>query len=188
MIGPGVQNIHSLISVTLDLSSSHYSRWRDNVLLTLGCYSLSDHVLLDITYVGVPAWDQMDNIVNSWIWHTISPDLQDITRQRGHTACDAWLALENHFLGNRKTRSLHIDGTFRSFVQGDLSVNDYCQKMKGFTDSLSDLGVDVTDHVLMQNVLCGLNKNFNHLHSIFMDATPFPSFQKVLDDLCLEEI
>jgi hypothetical protein len=115
----------------LDLSSSDYSWWRDNVLLTLGCYSLSDHVLLDTTYVDVPAWDQMDNVINSWIWCTISPNLQDVTRQCGHTACDAWLALENHYLGNRKTRSLHIDGTFRSFVQGNLSVNDYCQKMKG---------------------------------------------------------
>jgi hypothetical protein len=31
-------------------------------------------------------------------------------------ARDAWLALENHFLGNRETRALHIDATFLSFV------------------------------------------------------------------------
>jgi hypothetical protein len=37
--------------------------------------SLSDHVLLDTTYVSVPAWDRMDNVVKSWIWATISPDL-----------------------------------------------------------------------------------------------------------------
>jgi hypothetical protein len=73
-----VQNIRSLISVTLDLSSAHYARWHDNVLLTLGRYSLSNHVLLYTTSVGVPAWDRMDNIIKSWIWGTISPDLQDI--------------------------------------------------------------------------------------------------------------
>jgi hypothetical protein len=33
-----------------------------------------------------------------------------------------------------------------------------------------------------------LNKNFEHLHTIFTHMMPFPSFQKVLDDLCLEEI
>jgi hypothetical protein len=183
-----VQNVRSFVSVSLYLSSTHYARWRDNVLLTLGCYSLSDHVLLDTTYVGVPAWDRMDSVVKSWIWGTISPDLQDITRQRGHTARDTWLALENHFLGNHETRTLHINATFRSFVQGDLSINHYCRKMKGFTDSLADLGVDVTNHVLVLNVLHGLNKNFEHLYVIFTHATPFPSFQKVLDDLCLEEI
>jgi hypothetical protein len=53
----GVQNICSRISVTLDLSSAHYDRWRDNILLTLGRYSLSDHLLRDTTSVGVPAWD-----------------------------------------------------------------------------------------------------------------------------------
>jgi hypothetical protein len=36
-----VQNICSLVSVTLDLSSAHYAWWRDNVLLTLRRYSLS---------------------------------------------------------------------------------------------------------------------------------------------------
>jgi hypothetical protein len=60
--------------------------------------------------------------------------------------------------------------------------------MKGFADSLSDLGVDVTDHILMLNVLRRLNKNFEHLRAIFTHVMPFLSFQKVLDDLCLEEI
>jgi hypothetical protein len=127
-------------------------------------------------------------VVNLWIWGTISLDLQDVTRQRSHTAHDAWLALENHFLSNRKTRTLHIDVTFQSFIQGNLSVNDYCQKMKGFIDYLTDLGVNVTDHVLVLNVMRELNKNFEHLRTIFMHVMPFPSFQKVLDDICLEEI
>jgi hypothetical protein len=122
----GVQNIRSLITVTLDLSSTHYAWWHDNVLHTLRCYSLSNHVLLDTTYVGVLTWDRMDSVIKLWMWGTISPDLQDVTRQHGHTAHDAWLALENHFLSNRETCALHIDSTFWSFVQGDLSINDYC--------------------------------------------------------------
>jgi hypothetical protein len=69
-------------------------------------------MLLDTTFVGVPAWDRMDNIVKSWIWGTISPDLQDIIHQRRHTARDAWLSPENHFLRNHKTHPLHIDATF----------------------------------------------------------------------------
>jgi hypothetical protein len=44
----GVQNIHSLITVSLDLST-HYARWRDNIMPTLERYSLFVHVLLDIT-------------------------------------------------------------------------------------------------------------------------------------------
>jgi hypothetical protein len=80
----GIQNIRSLIFVTLDLSSVQHARWCDNILLTLGRYSLSDHVLLDTTSVSVPAWDRMDIVIKLWIWGTISPDLQDVVQQRGH--------------------------------------------------------------------------------------------------------
>jgi hypothetical protein len=55
----------------------------------------------------------------------------------------------------QRNSTLHIDATFWSFVQSKLSVNDYCRKMKGFTDSLIDLGIDVTDHVLVLNALMG---------------------------------
>jgi hypothetical protein len=120
-------------------------------------------LLLDTTYIGIPAWDRMDNVIKSWIWGTTSPDIQDVTQQCGHMARDAWLALENHFLSNRKTHALHIDATFRSFIQGDLSVNDYCQKLRDIAYSLSDLGIEIADRVLMLNVLHGLNK----IHIIF---------------------
>jgi hypothetical protein len=76
---------------------------------------------------------------------------------------------------------------FLNFVQGNLNVYDYNQNMKGFNDSIIDLGVDVPDCVLM-NILRGLNKNYDHLLVIFTHTTPFPSFQRVHDDLCLEEI
>jgi hypothetical protein len=45
-------------------------------------------MLLDTTSVGIPTWDRMDNVVKSWIWGTISADVQDIVSQRGHTARD----------------------------------------------------------------------------------------------------
>jgi hypothetical protein len=72
-----VQNIRSLVTVVLDASSAHYARWRDNVLLTLWRYALSDHVLSDDTFVRVHAWDRMDMAVKSWLYGTISFELQD---------------------------------------------------------------------------------------------------------------
>jgi hypothetical protein len=99
----------------------------------------------DDSFVDVPAWDMMDMLVKSWFFGTISPALQDVTHQRGLTARAAWLALENRFIDNQETRALHIEATFQNFVQGDLNVNGYCLKMKGFVDSLIDLSVDVLD-------------------------------------------
>ena len=54
----------------------------------------------------------------SWIFGTLSLDLQDIVRTHGGTARQAWLALEGQFLGNAETRALQLDASFRTFEQG----------------------------------------------------------------------
>jgi hypothetical protein len=48
--------------------------------------------------------------------------------------------------------------------------------MKGFTNSLPNLYIDVTDCVLMLNILRGLHRNFEHLYAMFMNVTPFLLF------------
>jgi hypothetical protein len=40
----GLHNIRSLVSIVLDQTSSHYPRWRGQVLLTLRRYALDDIV------------------------------------------------------------------------------------------------------------------------------------------------
>jgi hypothetical protein len=43
------------------------------------------------------------------------------------TSCHLWLTIENQFLGNREQRTLHLDTAFHNFVQGDLSMSEYCK-------------------------------------------------------------
>jgi hypothetical protein len=106
--------------VTLEPSSTNFASWRGHLLLTLKWYALTDHVLADSYFSNDTAWDRMDNIVLSWIFGTISIKLQE----RHGTARQAWLALENDFIGNRETCALH------------LTVGEYCRKMKGSAESL----------------------------------------------------
>jgi hypothetical protein len=80
-----------------------------------------------------------------------------VVRERGCTARHLWLAIENQFFGNREHRTLHLDVAFRTFVQGDLSVNEYYHKFKAMADSLADLGAHVDDRILIFNILRGLN-------------------------------
>jgi hypothetical protein len=111
-----VQNIKHLIPIVLEFqSSSNYSKWRGYFLLTLGRFSLKDHVLSDDARPDDPAWSRMDCVVVSWIFNTISPDLLDIVHEHaGTTARAAWLAVENQFLGNRESRALILDAEFRN--------------------------------------------------------------------------
>jgi hypothetical protein len=130
----------------------------------------------------------MDSVVLNWISNSITPELHQVVRERGATACHLWLAIENQFLGNREQRTLHLDAAFRNFVQGDLTLSEYCRKFKNMVDALADLGSRVDDRILILNILRDLNPRFEHLGAIIWRYTPFPSLLKVRDDLILEEL
>jgi hypothetical protein len=133
-----VQNIRLMVPVVLEPESPSYARWRD-LLLTLRRYALDDHVLCDPTGVApTAAWVRLDSIVLTWIVGTISVNLHSLLRNIPHARA-AWLAIEGQFLGNAEARALCLNVAFRTFVQGDLSVSEYCRKMKAMADSLGDL-------------------------------------------------
>jgi hypothetical protein len=75
-----------------------------------------------------------------------------------------------------------------TFVQGDLSITDYCKSFKCMADDLADLGEAVTDRTLILNVLRGLNEKFASIGRHLRRGRPFPSFLEVCDDLILEKI
>ena len=184
----GVQNIRSLIPVVLDATSGPYTRWREQFLLAVGRFALQDHVFLDAPPPSSPDWERMDCVVRSWLHSTISADLAEVVMGRGGSARAAWLAIEAQFLGNRETHALHLDAQFRHFCQGDLSITDYCRKLKSMADDLADLGEPVTDRTLVLNVIRNLNENFTDIGRHLRRGRPFPTFLDVRNDLLLEEI
>jgi len=184
-----VQNIKNLIPIVLDLQSSNYSKWRGYVLLILGRFALKDHVLSDVPRHTDPAWPRMDDVVVSWLFNTISPDLLDVIHERdGVTARAAWLGIEQQFLNNRESRAMLLDAEFRTLAQGALSIDDFCRKMKGMADALADLGEPVNDRTLVLNILRGLNERFQFMAQLIPRQKPFPSFVDVRADLRLAEL
>ena len=130
----------------------------------------------------------MDCVVLSWLFGTLTVELQDTVREGGGSARDAWIGIEEQFLGNRETRALYLDAEFRPFVQGDLLIRDYCRKMKGMADALGNLGEVITDRTLVLNVLRGLNAKYDHIKALLKRTRPFPTFNEVRNDLQLEEL
>jgi hypothetical protein len=126
-----VQNIRNLVHVVLDLAAGNYNRWRDQILLVVGKYSLESHILADLSAPAFPDWVCMDCVVKSWIAGTISTDLAETAIDRNATARTVWRTLEDQFHGNREARVLQLDVKFRNFVQGDLSVTNYSRELKG---------------------------------------------------------
>jgi hypothetical protein len=99
-----------------------------------------------------------------------------------------WFALEAQFLNNYKSCVLQFNARFHIFKQGDLSVSDYCRRMKGMVDDLCALGETITDHHLILNLLHGLNKRFNHMKIFIKWSQLFLSVHTVYSHLELEEI
>jgi hypothetical protein len=121
----------------------------------------------------------MDNVVLNWISNSISTYLHQVVRECGFTARHLWPAIENQFLGNHEQRTLHLDAVFCTFVQGDLSVNEYCRKFKAMADGLTVLDAPIEDRILVLNILRGLNQRFEHVGSIIRCYSPFLNFLKV---------
>jgi hypothetical protein len=134
-------NVRQLVNIVLD-SSTNYACWRDLMEQALQRYALLEHITDDAPSTD-PGWIQMDSVILNWISNSISADLHQVVRERGCTMHHLWLAFENQFLGNCEHHTLHLDATFCTFVQGDLSVNEYCRKFKAMADGLADLSATV---------------------------------------------
>jgi hypothetical protein len=160
-----VFNVHQVVNIVFDSSSTNYACWRDLMEQALQRYTLIKHIT-DDTPSNDPWWIWMDNVVLNWISNSISADLHQVVREHGCTTRHLWLTIENQFLGNREQRTLHLDAAFRTFVQGDLSINGYCRKFKAMADGLANLGAPVEDRILVLNILRGLNQRFEHVGSI----------------------
>jgi hypothetical protein len=128
-------------------------------------YALIKHVMDDAPSNDL-GWIQMDSVILNWINNSISVDLHQVVREHGCMTRHLWLAIENRFLGNHGQHTLHLDAVFHTFIQGDLSVNEYCCKFKAIVDGLADLGSLVEDRILILNIFQGLNQRFEHVGSI----------------------
>ncbi|KAG8054523.1 hypothetical protein GUJ93_ZPchr0001g29915 [Zizania palustris] len=183
-----VLNIKSLVPATLDLATANYTKWRGLFLVTVGKYALTDHVLKDDYHPHRADWVRMDCVVLAWLYGSISAELLEIVMSSTATARTVWRSLEHQFLGNRERRALNLTSEFHNFAQGDLSVTDYCRRLKTMADSLGDLGEPVLDRTLVLTLLRGLNPKYQHLTTLLPMQRPFPSFVETRSQLLLEEL
>nr|XP_051229807.1 uncharacterized protein LOC127347685 [Lolium perenne] len=132
-------------------------------------------------------WGRDDYTVLSWIYGSVSIDLLGIVMRPGATARIIWDAIENLFRDNKKHRAIQLEADFRNTPQGDLSISDYCAKLKALADSLGDIGHPISDETLVLTLLRGLNENYAHLRSFLPFQVPFPTFLQTRSALILEE-
>nr|XP_051190781.1 uncharacterized protein LOC127304116 [Lolium perenne] len=178
------------VPITLSFDDGNYTSWCELFLIALGCYGLTAHVTGESTPSDTgpdSPWGRDDYTVLSWIYGSVSVDLLNIVMRPGATARTIWGAIEDLFRDNKKHRAIQLEADFRNTPQGDLSISDYCAKLKALADSLGDVGQPISDENLVLTLLRGLNENYAHLRSFLLFQVPFPTFLQTRSALLLEE-
>ncbi|XP_039806492.1 uncharacterized protein LOC120670460 [Panicum virgatum] len=182
-------NIRAHVHIVLDLENTSYSQWRRLFDTVFGKFGLRDHV---ISSTATPRfsdseWAMIDECIVNWLYMTISTELVDIVMEQNDTALAVWTAIEELFHDNRLTRAVHLESVFRSLLQGDLSVTEYCSQLKVLAGKLADVGHPIREDNQVVNLLRGLNPRLRHMISSINTQDPLPSFRKVRSQLLLEE-
>nr|XP_045083600.1 uncharacterized protein LOC120962851 [Aegilops tauschii subsp. strangulata]XP_045083601.1 uncharacterized protein LOC120962851 [Aegilops tauschii subsp. strangulata]XP_045083602.1 uncharacterized protein LOC120962851 [Aegilops tauschii subsp. strangulata]XP_045083603.1 uncharacterized protein LOC120962851 [Aegilops tauschii subsp. strangulata]XP_045083604.1 uncharacterized protein LOC120962851 [Aegilops tauschii subsp. strangulata]XP_045083605.1 uncharacterized protein LOC120962851 [Aegilop len=181
-------DIRRHVPVTLDLLAGNYTEWRRHFDTVIGMFGLRDHVDPEaLPRLDHPEWLMADHVVVHWLYTTIAPELLDAVMHPEDTAIAVWTAIDGVFRDNHLARAVYVDAEYHAAVQGDMSVMQYCTKLKNFTDQLRDLGQPVTDTRQVFHLLRGLNRQYHSVIPHVTSQVPLPSFLQVRSFLLLEE-
>lgn len=94
------------------------------------------------------------------------------------TACAIWLSVDQQFFGYKGSHTLIPYAEFCTFVQGDLLIDDYCHHLKTMVDKLVALSDPFWDHMLILNILRGLNDRFAYMAALIQRKASFAAITK----------
>lgn len=185
----GISQIKAYIPIKLDMIKLNYQVWRE--LFETHCISFGVLGHIDGSLLPTPdtekEWKEHDGLVKMWIYGTISDSILETVLTTKCTARDLWLKIENLFRDNKEARALQIENELRTIVIGDLSIHDYCNKLKTLSDLLANLDSPVPEKSLVMHLLNGLSEKFDNIINVIKHKVPFPSFLETRSMLSMEE-
>uniref|UniRef100_A0A453N022 Retrotransposon gag domain-containing protein n=1 Tax=Aegilops tauschii subsp. strangulata TaxID=200361 RepID=A0A453N022_AEGTS len=107
--------------------------------------------------------------------------------QEEDTALSVWTSIDGIFRDNQLARAVYIDAEYHAVVQGDLTIMQYCTKLKTYTDQLRDLGQPVTETRQVFHLLRGLTHQYHGDIPHITLRNPLPTLLQTCSFLLLEE-
>lgn len=187
-----VSNIKTHVPIQLSLDQMNHVIWSELFSTHCDGYDVADHI--DTTYVPTeanpnlvpptyPEWKKLDSIVKSWIYGTITPSLLQNIFEKNLTARKAWVSLHNHFHINKEAKFIQLDNQLRNITLGNMSINDYCTKIKTMTDLLSNMDKSVPDENLVAYTVKGLPRRWEGVATHIRLQKPPPSWIETQNNL-----
>ncbi|KAJ9545930.1 hypothetical protein OSB04_025637 [Centaurea solstitialis] len=135
-----VSNIRNLILLTLDTQND--KKFNTTYGLNYSKLLLQPIVFFTdaLSTVAAASFMQLDAIILSWIYGTISEDLLLTIVKSSSTAHEAWLRIKNLFQDNKSARAADLEQQFiHTKLDNFSSVPSYCQHLKMLFDQISDM-------------------------------------------------
>ncbi|XP_076943264.1 uncharacterized protein LOC143613449 [Bidens hawaiensis] len=193
-----VSNIKNLIPITLDNETGQYTSWSELFKIHCRAYQVHDHLLPKPTpaFTAPDAakqsaadelWDRLDTIVLQWIYGTISNDLLQTILKPNTTAHMAWTTLAKLFQDNKMSRSIYLTQKLSNTRLDNFdSMAAYCQAVKVLSDQLANVDAPLSDEKMVQQLIIGLNEQYEGIAMLQSNLKPLPSFHEARSKLMHE--
>ncbi|XP_021756089.1 uncharacterized protein LOC110721249 [Chenopodium quinoa] len=187
-----INNIKSVMNVTLDHEDSQYATWVELFQIQACACNVLDHIDTKVTrptYIDDDTWKRLDAIVKQWIYSTISKDLVNTIMKAGATAQELWTRLEELFHDNKHTRAVYLEEQFSNTkLEHYTNMSDYCKQIKILADQLANVDCPVSDRKMVMQLIAGLTEGeYDTVAAIVSQSEPTPSFNKARSMFLLEE-
>jgi hypothetical protein len=123
------------------MDDGNFRQWRSFFTLTFqkfGLVSLVDGNVAAATMIDDPEWLQVDSCIVQWLYSTVSKDIWSDVYRPQNSAYTAWSAITGQFLDNSLQRTVYTQQEFHNLYQGDMTVGEYCGRLKRLADTLYD--------------------------------------------------
>ncbi|XP_026428552.1 uncharacterized protein LOC113324446 [Papaver somniferum] len=117
----------------------------------------------------------------------MAKDLMLTVLKSGKTTKEIWDHLKKLFQDNKGSRATTLESKFVNLKFTDCNgVDDYCDKLKSFSDRLSDLDFPMNDKRLVIQLVNGLPEEYNTVASFIQHS--MPSFDSARSQLRTKDI
>ncbi|XP_076921995.1 uncharacterized protein LOC143583629 [Bidens hawaiensis] len=198
-----VSNIKTAVPIVLDNETGQYTSWSELFKIHCRAYQVFDHLLPQPTptttsstakpeevttaLAAADLWDRLDAIVLQWIYGTISLDLLNTILKPNTTACEAWTTLETLFQDNKSSRAIYLNQKLNNTRLDNFdNMASYCQEVKVICDQLANVEAPLTDEKMVQQLVTGLNEQYEGIAMLISNLQPLPSFHEACSKLMRE--
>ncbi|XP_062227363.1 uncharacterized protein LOC133925451 [Phragmites australis] len=145
-----IVNICTHVLVTLDLTEFNYTQW---------------HIIFE-------------SVFRKFGLATISHEILNIILQPKLMALKIWTRIEGLFLDNQLNRTVYLEAAYQNLYQGELTITQYCSKLKMLADSLRDVGHPISQPSQILNMFRILYSKYRFTVTVLSSKTPFPTFME----------